>query len=58
MVKELNIKYIDIQGIVMSEHNDPLSIFELRKGQHLNETGYKFVAETIITEIKQIEKKN
>jgi len=58
MVKELNIKYIDIQGIVISEHNDPLSIFELRKGQHLNETGYKFVAETIIKEINQTEKEN
>jgi lysophospholipase L1-like esterase len=56
MVKDLDIKYIDLLSEVKSEINDPLSMFE-RKGQHLNETGYKFVAETIIQEINQIEKK-
>ena len=57
MVKDLDIKYIDLLSEVKSEINDPLSMFE-RKGQHLNETGYKFVAEIIIQEINKIEKKN
>tara|TARA_Y100000590_G_scaffold68449_1_gene74582 strand:+ start:903 stop:2216 length:1314 start_codon:yes stop_codon:yes gene_type:complete len=52
MVQNLNIKYIDIQNKLKSEHKDPLSMFSLRKNQHLNEMGYKFVAETIIKEIK------
>ena len=58
MVKDLDIKYIDLLSEIKSEINDPLSMFQLRKHQHLNETGYKFVAEIIIQEINKIEKKN
>ncbi len=54
MVKDLDIKYIDLLSEVQSEVNNPLSMFE-RKGQHLNEMGYKFVAETIIQEINKKE---
>jgi len=51
MVEKLDIKYIDILSKFELEHNDPLSMFQLRKHQHLNEEGYKFVAETIIKKI-------
>ena len=57
MVEKLDIKYIDILSKFELEH-DPLSMFELRKNIHFNESGYKFIAETIIQEINQIEKKN
>ena len=43
---------------IKSNHNDPLSMFQLRRHQHFNESGYKFVAETIIKKINQIENKN
>ena len=56
MLKTLDIEYIDLLSIFRSEQNDPLSMFQLRKYQHLNEKGYKFVAETIIKEINKIEK--
>ena len=36
MVKDLNIKYIDTLYEIKSKHNDPLSMFQLRKYQHLN----------------------
>ena len=51
MVEKLDIKYVDILSKFESGHNDPLSLYQLRKYQHFNETGYKFVAETIIKEI-------
>ena len=51
MVKKLDIKYIDILSKFKTEVQDPLSLYQLRKYQHLNESGYKFVAETIIKEI-------
>ena len=54
MVKDLDIKYIDLLSEIKSEINDPLSMFQLRNDQHLNETGYKFVAEIIIQEINKI----
>ena len=58
MVKNLDIKYIDLLNKFKFEHSNPLSMFLSKKGAHLNEAGYKFVAETIIKEINQIEKKN
>ena len=58
MVKNLDIKYIDLLDEIKSNHNDPLSMFQLRQHQHFNESGYKFVAETIVKKINQIENKN
>ena len=51
IVKSLNIKYIDLLSEIESEYEVPLSIFELGKYQHLNDKGYKFIAETIIKKI-------
>jgi len=51
IVKALNIKYIDLLSEIESEYEVPLSIFELGKYQHLNDKGYKFIAETIIKKI-------
>ena len=51
IVKANDIKYIDILNKIKSQNKHPLSLFELRKNQHLNDKGYKFVAETIIEEI-------
>lgn len=51
IVKSLNIKYIDLLSNIESEYEVPLSIFELGKHQHLNNMGYKFIAETIIKKI-------
>ena len=58
MVKGLGIKYIDLLNKFKLEHSDPLSMFKKKKEPHLNEAGYKFVAEIIIKEIKKIEKEN
>ena len=58
MVKELDIRYIDLLQQVKLQNEDPLSLFQLRKYQHFNEAGYKFAAETIIEEINKIENKN
>ena len=57
IVKDLDIKHIDLLSLIKLEHDDPLSMFQLRKYQHLNEIGYKFVAETIIKEINRLEQK-
>ncbi len=56
MVKAHDIQYIDLLNILRSEEGDPLSMYDSRKNQHLNEKGYKFVAETIIKNIVKIEK--
>jgi len=58
IVKNLDIKHIDLLSLIKLEHDDPLSMFQLRKYQHLNEAGYKFVAEAIIQKTSKIEKKN
>ena len=58
MVKELDIRYIDLLEQAKLQNEDPLSLFQLRKHQHFNEAGYKFAAETIIEEINKIENKN
>ena len=52
MVKDLDIEYIDLLSQLKSEQSDPLSMFQLGKHQHLNEKGYRFVAETIINKFK------
>jgi len=52
IVRNLNINYIDLTNTFRAELDDPLSMFELRKYQHLNEKGYKFVAETIANKFK------
>ena len=41
MVKDLDIKYIDLLNIFKFEHSDPISMFRLKKEAHLNEDGYK-----------------
>ncbi len=56
LLKNLDIKYIDLLNIVRSELEDPLSIFQSKKHQHLNEKGYKFIAETIVNKLNKIEK--
>ena len=51
MVKDLDIEYIDLLSQLKSEQSDPLSMFGLNS-QHLNEKGYRFVAESIINKFK------
>ena len=56
MVKAHDIQYIDLLNILRSKEEDPLSMYDSRKNQHLNEKGYKFVAETLIKNLNKIEK--
>ena len=56
MVKNLDIQYIDLLNVLNTKEKDPLSMYQSRKHQHLNEKGYNFVAETIIKKIDKIEK--
>ena len=52
IVDNLGIKYIDLSTTFKTDLDDPLSMFELRKYQHLNEKGYRFLAETIANKFK------
>ncbi len=47
MVKELSIPFIDIHKQVFLKEKNPLIFFPFKREGHLNELGYKKVAETI-----------
>lgn len=51
IVKENNIKFIDIKKNIFDVHSDPLSLFPFKLSGHYNETGYKIVADYIYKEL-------
>ena len=56
LLNDLNIPVIDINIELLTNHKDPLSLWPFRQYGHYNESGYKFVAETILKKIREFER--